>query len=261
MPSPFPGMNPYFEHPGAWVDFHNRFVMHLADLLNERTGDDFFAKVEDQVYIHELPPDRWRSLGRPDVSIKPTAAAIPSLAPAAPVASASDEIEIELVDPLDIVTLPYIEVIDRERRQVVTAIELLSPSNKMPGPDRDQYAQQRLRLTNSQVNFVELDSLRGGPRHSFRHGPPACDYYALVYRPGRWPRAGIQTVRLRESLPTIAIPLRVETPDIRIDLQQLLHGVYDAGKYRAYIYDREPDPPLPPDDAAWAAQFVPARPE
>jgi hypothetical protein len=260
MPSPFPGMNPYLERSGPWVDFHNRFVMHLADLLNERTGDDYFAKVEDQVYIHELPPDRWRPLGRPDVSVKPTVAATSAPTAPAPAAPAvSGAAEIELVDPLDIVTSPYIEVIDRERREVVTVIEVLSPSNKMPGPDRDQYAQKRLRFTNSRANFVELDLLRGGPRHAFRHGPPACDYYALVYRPARWPRATVWAVRLREPLPAIPIPLREGTPDIAVDLQQLLHEVYDAGKYRAYIYEHPPDVPLSPDDAAWAAQFVPAR--
>jgi hypothetical protein len=261
MPSPFPGMNPYLEQPGAWVDFHNRFVMHLADLLNERTGDDYFAKVDDQVYIHELPPDRWRPLGRPDLSVKPTAGAAPAFASVGAQVAAPGEVEIELADPLDVVTLPYVEVIDRAGREVVTVIELLSPSNKTPGPDRDQYARKRLRLTNSRVNFVELDLLRGGPRHSFRPAPPACDYYALVYRPARWPRAGIQAVRLRERLPVIHIPLRESTPDITVDLQQLLHETYDAGKYRAYIYDDLPEPPLSADDAAWAAQFVPARPE
>jgi SAM-dependent methyltransferase len=166
-----------------------------------------------------------------------------------------------LVAAVELLSAMYLEEIDRAGREVVTVIELLSPSNKMPGPDRDQYAGKRLRLTNSRVNFVELDLLRGGPRHSFRPAPPACDYYALVYRPARWPRAGVQAVRLRERLPVIHVPLREGTPDIPVDLQQLLHEVYDAGKYRAYIYDTSPEPPLSPDDAAWAAQFVPARPE
>jgi hypothetical protein len=33
MPSPFPGMNPYLEHPDRWSTVHNRFIVAIADLL------------------------------------------------------------------------------------------------------------------------------------------------------------------------------------------------------------------------------------
>ena len=29
MPSPFPGMNPYFEQPAHWLDFHMEFLSAL----------------------------------------------------------------------------------------------------------------------------------------------------------------------------------------------------------------------------------------
>ena len=33
MPSPFPGMNPYLEHPDRWSTVHNRLMVAIADSL------------------------------------------------------------------------------------------------------------------------------------------------------------------------------------------------------------------------------------
>ncbi len=33
MPSPFPGMNPYFERSTIWRDFHTEFLISLRRLL------------------------------------------------------------------------------------------------------------------------------------------------------------------------------------------------------------------------------------
>ena len=62
-------------------------------------------------------------------------------------------------------------------------IELLSPANKQPGSDREQYIHKRRQLLCSQTHLVELDLLRGGPRMPVEE-LPACDYYALVSRAG-----------------------------------------------------------------------------
>src|SRR2546430_2509801 len=57
---------------------------------------------------------------------------------------------------------------------------------------------------------------------------PDCNYYALVARVEERPRVGVWPVRLRDQPPTIPIPLRAPDPDARLDLQQLLHRLYDA---------------------------------
>jgi hypothetical protein len=72
------------------------------------------------------------------------------------------------------------------------------------------------------------------------------------------PRVGIWPLRLRDQLPVIPIPLRDPDPDAKLDLQAVLHEIYDRARYQTYIYDGEPDPPLSPDDQAWIAQFVPS---
>jgi hypothetical protein len=41
-----------------------------------------------------------------------------------------------------------------------------------------------------------------------------------------------------------------------LDLQAMIHRIYDAGHYRLFIYDSPPEPPLSADDVVWAAQIL-----
>ena len=72
------------------------------------------------------------------------------------------------------------------------------------------------------------------------------------------PQPGLAISSIREPLPEIPIPLADRDPDVRVDLQRLLHGIYDAAGYDRFIYTAEPDPPLRGDDATWARALVPA---
>ena len=64
-------------------------------------------------------------------------------------------------------------------------IELLSPANKTPGPDREQYLAKRMELLNGPVHLVEIDLLRGGPPHA--GGRPAQLRLLGPGQPGRAP--------------------------------------------------------------------------
>ena len=152
--------------------------------------------------------------------------------------------------------LDFIEIQDLRTREVITVIELLSLSDKPSGPHSDQYLARRVRVLSSAANFVEIDLLRCG-----RPLPPAerpeCTYSVMVSRPEDRPRAGFWPIRLRDPLPMIPIPLRPPDPDACIDLQAIVHRLYDAARYERYIYQGSPVPPLDSDDAAWAQQFLP----
>src|SRR5437016_2641075 len=124
------------------------------------------------------------------------------------------------------------------------------------GPDREQYLAKARLLQQRWVHFVEIDLLRGGPRMPWLD-MPACDYCVVVSRAERRPKAGVWPIRLRERLPVIPVPLRQGEADARLDLQEVLHRVYDAAGYRYYVYADPPTPALSPDDAAWAQQFMP----
>src|SRR5437867_3445004 len=54
---------------------------------------------------------------------------------------------------------PFLEIRDRDNEEVVTVIELLSPSNKAPGKDRDHYLAKRDEILWSGVHLVEIDLL------------------------------------------------------------------------------------------------------
>jgi hypothetical protein len=153
----------------------------------------------------------------------------------------------------------FLEVRDRRGRELVTVVELLSPSNKRAGEDRDLYLARRREVLRGAAHLVEIDLLRGGTRAPVVDRP-ACAYSALVSRAERRPRAGFWAVGLRDRLPVIPVPLRAGDGVARVDLQEALHAAYDAAGYERYIYEGAPEPPLGPDDAAWAGTFVPAGP-
>jgi hypothetical protein len=158
--------------------------------------------------------------------------------------------------PLDIERLAFVEVRDRRNRELVTVVELLSPANKRPGFDRDQYLAKREQILGSTAHLVEIDLLRGGkPMPAVDR--PNCDYSVMVSRVEQRPDAGFWPIGLRSPLPEIPVPLRPPDTDARLDLQAIAHRLYDAAGYEDYIYTGDPDPPLAPEDLAWARTFVP----
>jgi hypothetical protein len=243
-------MNPYLEQADVWTDFHARFLPAIADALRAQLDPRYIVKIEAQLYVHE-PPAPKRFLGRADVSAaaakgkRPKAAAAAVLEPPA---------EVELGD-VDIERLSRVEIRDRAKRQLICALELLSPTNKYAGPDREQYEAKRRQLLASPVQFVEIDLLRGGPRMPML-AAPECDYCVLVSRAAERPKAGLWPWGLREPMPTIPVPVRAPDPDARLDLQALLHRCYDSAGYHTYLYEDSPSPALSKKDAAWARQIV-----
>jgi hypothetical protein len=245
-------MNPYLEQADHWPDFHTEFLTALRHQLDPRIGSDYIIQLEKHVYIHELPPESRRLLGRPDISVV-RAGALPAGQPNLGVLEAPVEIQLP---ELDVERVAFLEIRDRLGRELVTVIELLSPSNKRPGDDRLQYLSKRREILRSTAHLVEIDLLRGWPPM-----PPADrhegDYSVMVSRAGRRPLAASWPIHLRDRLPVIPIPLKPTDPDGQVDLQEVLHQAYAGGGYRKYIYETSPEPPLTAEDAEWAAQFLP----
>jgi len=247
-------MNPFFEQPALWQDFHTEFLTVLRRQLAPQVAPKYIVKLEEHVYIHDLPPEPRRLFGRADLSLTR-----PSVAPSGEAALGVLEAPAEVRLPAqDVEKVPFLEVRDRRGRELVTVIELLSPSNKRPGEDREQYLAKRRGLLRSPAHLVEIDLLRGGPPMPSEERP-GCDYSVLVSRAERRPDAEFWPVRLRDRLPTIPVPLRVHEGDARVDLQVVLRRAYDGPGYEHFIYDGSPDPPLPADEAEWAGPFVPER--
>jgi hypothetical protein len=248
-------MNPYLEQDDAWHDFHERFMPMAAEMVGAQVQPAYIVKIDEHVYIHELPAGQRQLIGHADVAVARPAGATGARS-ATGLLQPPAQVQLPAVD---VERISFVEIRDRYSRQLITVIELLSPSNKIAGPDRDQYLAKRGRLIASPAHVIEIDLLRGGPRLPLTD-LPECDYYALVSRVEDRPRAGVWPIRLRDRLPVIPIPLRAPDPDAQLDLQAALDRIYDAAGYRFYIYQGQPQPRLAPDDAAWARQFVPPAP-
>jgi len=161
---------------------------------------------------------------------------------------------------------PFVEIRDPSQgHQLVTLIEIVSPSNKRPGPDRDGYQARQAEVLASSASLLELDLHRTGRRlvpfreveaAVLQHEPPA-DYLVLLsrawQRQPRRPRYHWLPVLLTEPLPVVPVPLREGEPEPALDLQYVFTEAYDRGPYLrgAVDYSGAPHVPVRPDQAAW----------
>jgi Protein of unknown function (DUF4058) len=166
----------------------------------------------------------------------------------------------------------FVEIRDPTRgHKLITLIEIVSPFNKVPGPDREAYEARQREVLESDASLIEIDLLRGGSRIvPNRHvkamidrlkPPPA--YVVLVNR--AWKRSNaalayrVYPIGLRDLLPCIWVPLKEHEDEILLDLQYVFNQVHDAGPYLrgAVDYAGPPAPPaLDDQDAAWAAELT-----
>jgi Protein of unknown function (DUF4058) len=154
------------------------------------------------------------------------------------------------------VTERYLEIRTVPEQQVITVIEILSPSNKLTREGRGQYEGKRLKVLGSATHLVEIDLLRSG--HPFpMKAPGSNDYRIIIRRSQHRPRADIYLFGVRDLIPAFPIPLRPDETAPTLPLNHILHELYDQGGYDLIIdYRQPPQPPLSEGDAAWARQLV-----
>lgn len=258
MPSPFPGMDPYLE--AHWRDVHARLIIYTSDALQAVLPSPLRARVEERVLL--ATPQGIRDHPRyPDVRVVEFAPKRQAAArPQAGVAVAEPRL-VKTEDEAP--TESFLEIIDRESgNRVVTVIEFLSPSNKSPGPNGEQYLRKQQEICDSDANLVEIDLNRFGS-HTLAFPleqlePQArTPYMACIRRATRRGFAEIYSMPLWERLPIIRIPLRPEDADVPLDLQALVEQCYRNGAYEGTLnYAADPDPPLLGGDKVWAEEFL-----
>jgi hypothetical protein len=253
MPSPFPGMDPYLE--SHWRDVHTRVMVYAVDEIQTQLPGDLIARVEEGVTVDE--DEASRSIA-PDVRVveEPLASDRGDGGTAVAERVATEPIHVA-VDERP--TPRHIEILDTSSgNRLVTAIELLSPSNKVPANGRELYLRKQREYLHSGVNLVEIDLLRTGyhtlavDREKLRP-QQRTPYLICVRRAGRPWEAEVYPATYRDTLPTIRIPLRPGDADATLNLQSLITQCYERGRYAATLnYALDPDPPLPLVEAQWA---------
>ena len=255
MRSPFPGIDPYLESQGYWPDFHASLILYCRDVLNELLPESYEARIGEQLRLVELKEPVARTV-LPDVAVlqrgsTATPAAQPegALLTLEPVTLDLPLLEVEEVRDL------WIEIRHRPQRNLVTAIEVLSPTNKS-GAGRQDYLIKRFELTRQQVHLVELDFLLRGQRLPMEQPLPPGDFYAFLKRAENRKQAQVYAWTIRQALPVIPIPLLAPDPDIPLDLAGLFALAYERGRYaRSLDYAAKLDVPLSPADLAWAIEL------
>ena len=149
-----------------------------------------------------------------------------------------------------------VEIRDAGSESLVTAIEVLSPTNKR-GEGREEYLERRGRLLRSTAHLIEIDLLRTGKRVPMRQPLPAGDYFVLVGRRERRPVTEVWPVMLGQVLPEVPVPLLADDPDMKLHLQAAVDAVYDAVGYDLLLkYEQPPHVALTPQQRAWAETIL-----
>ncbi len=254
MPSPFPGIDPYVEYCGRWQDFHSALLVYYRVALNEFLPEGYVAQVEEEASLMRDPGDK-PPRPHPDVAVARD-----------PIARRGGRQEQGRVGILEPVTIPlttaymeevaatWIEIRKLPDLDLVTVIEVLSPTNKT-GEGWYEYLKKRNGYIERPVHIVELDFLIAGHRLPMERPLPRGDFHAIVSHADRRPDADVYSWTIRDPLPAIPIPLEAPDPDVILDLAPPCAMAYDGGRYGMLLRSRYQEPlglPLLAEDRIWA---------
>lgn len=256
----FPGMNPYLEDPFYWHGFHNSLIYCLHAALNSTLPEGYTANIEQRLSI--VPPERDIY---PDVLVTRS-----PLVPTRTKGDGAAVLERGLPDLIISTLSPeiydwYIEIRTiKKPRQVVTIIELLSPSNKEPGSEgRREYRLKQQDILRSDTNLMEIDLLRGGSHtvavsfETLREHGRAWDYLICLHRVLNRGSFECWLRQLSEPLPEVRVPLLGDTPDVLLDIQAAFDQAFAEGRYDDKLDYSDPlTPPLSAQDSAWVVSRI-----
>ncbi len=257
--SPFPGMDPFIEARGLWADFHDKLIVEIADTLNASLPPRYAAQLGERTFVDSVDVLGQRDqsiLIKPDVRVDhdgPGAADVKSTELRADLAATSVLVEgsVEIEERESFVEVRNLE----DQDSLVTCIEVLSPANKRPGTSGwYEYERKRNLFFQGTANFVELDLLRGGQRHSMKGKWPESPYCLLVLWKDRAPWSRVWPTFSTQKVQPIPIPLLPPDDDLILELQPLIDTIYGRSRYPRRLRYNEPiDPPLSAEEGAFLA--------
>jgi hypothetical protein len=248
-------MDPYLE--SRWSDIHTTLMVYVRNQLNAQLPEDLQARVEESLAVMESD-EKTRTV-YPDVRVVEElglAVGGVATAPAVMTLDVAKPYVVKLMD--EPMTLRHLEIVDTKNGgRVVTAIEILSPANKVGSTGQLIYIQKQRDFVDAKVNLVEIDLIRAGnfvlaiPENRL---PSVCraPYMVCIRRAARRDEAELYPMPLRQPLPNIPVPLRPSDSDVILPLQPLLDACYRDGRYDRIDYGPEPVPRLGEADARWA---------
>lgn len=257
MRPPFPGMDPWLEDPELWPNVHNSLIVSIRDALTPLVVPRYFVRVESRMTV--LTGEDFDQLYRPHVAIRTDDLASPPRESGTAVIEAVEAKPYRVLVRLeeDEIEECFLTIQELPERKLVTAIEVLSPTNKRTKKARQDYLDKRSDLIRSGVNLVEIDLLRAGQRMPLNNAPPPTDYRILVYRPRPNRFAEVFGFSYKDPIPSILIPLSHGEAEPTLDLNAVLHALIGRARYDLTInYRHPPTPRLRKEDQAWAESII-----
>ncbi len=269
MPSLFPGMDPYLEDPEIFPDLHDGLIGEIRTALNSVLPPPYYAGIGSRVWMDQshryIGPDVpiSRRQGRGSSKSERTIV-VDNFRSDADVAIAPAPVVIHV--PQDEFREMFIEIRSAsKKRSLVTAIEILSPTNKVAGTrGRKKYRKKQAEVLGCHANLIEIDLLRGGehttavPLDRLQQEAGEFDYHVCVHRANRAGDYFVYPFCLKDRLPTIAVPLLDPDPDVTLDLQTVFEQCYEHALFERHV-DYEVDDPCPAlsdEDAEWAKEIL-----
>lgn len=249
MLTPFPGMDPYLEATHLWLDVHNRLIFMLADDLAPRLRPRYYVSIEERTYT--LQTGDLLFAGRGDVAVvRPSGSEGMLVLSHYTPTPETMTVELPLADE---VRETFLEVRSATNHQLVTVLEILSPTNKRQKEGRRQYLRKRTRVLNSLTHLVEIDLLCGSLPLPMNPFIEAGFYHILISREEKRPLADLLLFTVCQPIPSFNLPLLLDDQEPVVDLNTLLHTLYDRAGYDLRIdYSQPPEPPLSAEDMQWA---------
>jgi Protein of unknown function (DUF4058) len=256
MRPPFPGMDPWLEGFRLWPNVHNSLIGAIRDELVPILRPRYFVDIESRTTVltasdedHLYSPDVAIYASDMDVSMSEGVALMERVA--------TQPYHIVVPLPADEIEETFLTIKELPGHRVVTTIEVLSPTNKKTEDARKAYLATRRELLKSSVNFVEIDLLRAGKQMPPEGPRRPSDYRILVFRPRLGMFADLYGFSYKMEIPPIPIPLLPQDEEPSLDLNRVLHMLYEKAGYDLAIdYRQPPQPHLRKQDEAWAAKII-----
>jgi hypothetical protein len=263
-------MDPYLENPDWFPDLHDNLIVFMKGSLQSSLPNSYYAQSSQRVWLEytqrHIEPD-VEIVRSPRKSRKREGIGLALMT--VPREGGPLVVTVETIEhgPFK---QSFLEI--RRRRgkevQIVTSIEVLSPSNKKAAnPGREKFLAKQRKTLESETHLVEIDLLRGGthtlavPKDLVRAQAGAFDYLVSIHRFNRPNEFLLYPIAMTQPLPVIDIPLLPGHPDVPLDLQDAFNRSYDFGPYQREIeYGRDPIVPrLKPEQAKWAMAMLESR--
>jgi hypothetical protein len=257
----YPGVNAHLnsymqQKNGTWSSFHAKLANTLQELLDSTLPPNYYAALEQGFQISEIGEEKLENSGsEPDVTIlqrSPTISSLQSPSGATPTATIPlrETLEFDDEDDRYIRVSVYKSEPDDARGKLVTAIEIISPSNKPPRPGYSLYVVKRVNLLIAGINLVEIDFLHES--HPINEKLPvyrtresnSFPYNIGVSIPYPDMESGNLTwygVEVDKPLPVIFLPLKGEAA-MPLDINIAYNQVFERSRQFSILVDYEKQP-------------------